>query len=414
METDRRHAPRRRLDQLAYIRIGPDNGGLMADLGEGGLGFQTIAAIEREGPLRFWFTLDAADRIQATGELAWTDESRKVGGLRFTQISKEALEQIREWMERASVPLEAELPPRPARRDPLRFSPPPRKSNASSVPVTSSPLLNESVAVAAPPQPLPPPAPRPEPLRVMATPKHWSAPVLSEPPRAVVSPEMVKGATTGLTVLAVLLTLVALGFGYHREIGQSLARLGAKLAGESPLADVTPEPVPDSSAAAAQQPLPAPADPVATAQPAPVVPQDAQQPTVNAQQPQSGLPPAPKPSPRATTATRRPTASASTAGFQNLSASKPQGDDFGQPELDTARQFLESGTPNTKEAAKWLWMSVEKGNPAAEILLADLFARGDGVIKSCSQARVLLAAAIKHGDSEAIRKLSALDASGCQ
>ncbi len=59
-------------------------------------------------------------------------------------------------------------------------------------------------------------------------------------------------------------------------------------------------------------------------------------------------------------------------------------------------------------------MSVEKGNPAAEILLADLFARGDGVIKSCSQARVLLAAAIKHGDSEAIRKLSALDASGCQ
>ena len=414
METDRRHAPRRRLDQLAYIRIGADNGGLIADLGEGGLGFQTIAAIEHEGPLRFWFTLDAADRIQATGELAWTDESRKVGGLRFTQITKEALDQIREWMERAGVPLDAEPPPRPAPRDPLRFSPPPRKSNPSSVPVTSSPILNQSVAVAdAPPAPLPPIPPRHEPLRVMATPKHWSAPVLSEPPRAVVSPEMVKGATTGLTVLAVLLTLVALGFGYHREIGQSLARLGAKLAGESPLADVTPEPVPDSSAAAAQQPLPAPTDPAAAAQPAPVVPQDAQQPSISTQQPASSLPPAPKPAPRATT-TRRPPASASTAGFQNLSASKPQGDDFGQPELDTARQFLESGTPNTKEAAKWLWMSVEKGNPAAEILLADLFARGDGVIKSCSQARVLLAAAIKHGDSEAIRKLSALDASGCQ
>ena len=177
METDRRHAPRRRLDQLAYIRIGADNGGLIADLGEGGLGFQTIAAIEREGPLRFWFTLDAADRIQATGELAWTDESRKVGGLRFTQISKEALDQIREWMERADAPLEAERPARPAPRDPLRFSPPPRKSNPSSVPLTSSPLLNQSVAVAdAPPAPMPAPAPRHEPLRVMATPKHWSAP----------------------------------------------------------------------------------------------------------------------------------------------------------------------------------------------------------------------------------------------
>ncbi|MGB9335008.1 MAG: PilZ domain-containing protein [Candidatus Acidiferrales bacterium] len=416
METDRRHAPRRRLDQLAYIRIGPDNGGLMADLGEGGLGFQTIAAIEREGPLRFWFTLDAADRIQATGELAWTDESRKVGGLRFTQISEEALEQIREWMERADAPLDAELPPRPATRDPLRFSPPPRKLNPSSVPVTSSPVLNQSVAVAdAPPAPIPPPAPRHEPLRVMATPKHWSAPVLSEPPRAVVSPEMVKGATTGLTVLAVVLTLVALGFGYHREIGQSLVHLGAKLTGESPLADVAPEPISqDATASGAQQPLPAPADSTVAAQPAAVVPQDAQQPSVDAQQPQPSLPPTPKPSPRATTTPRRPPASASTAGFQNLSAKTAPGDDFGQPELDTARQFLESGTPNTKEAAKWLWMSVEKGNPAAEILLADLFARGDGVIKSCSQARVLLAAAIKHGDSEATRKLSALDARGCQ
>ena len=208
----------------------------------------------------------------------------------------------------------------------------------------------------------------------MATPKHWSAPVLSEPPRAVVSPEMVKGATTGLTVLAVVLTLVALGFGYHREIGQSLVHLGAKLTGESPLADVAPEPISqDATASGAQQPLPAPADSTVAAQPAAVVPQDAQQPSVDAQQPQPSLPPTPKPSPRATTTPRRPPASASTAGFQNLSAKTAPGDDFGQPELDTALQFLESGTPNTTEAAKWLWMSVEKGNPAAEMLLADLF-----------------------------------------
>ena len=101
METDRRRAVRKRLNQLAYIRIGADNGGLISDLGEGGLGFQTIAAIEREGPLRFWFTLDSADRVQAIGELVWTDESRKVGGLRFTQISEQALEVIQNWIERS-------------------------------------------------------------------------------------------------------------------------------------------------------------------------------------------------------------------------------------------------------------------------------------------------------------------------
>ena len=66
------------------------------------------------------------------------------------------------------------------------------------------------------------------------------------------------------------------------------------------------------------------------------------------------------------------------------------------------------------EAAKWLWMSVEKGNPKAEVLLADLFMRGEGVTKNCAQARILLGAAMKHGDSEAASKLHALDRGGCR
>src|ERR1700690_2050061 len=174
MEPDRRKAARKRLNQLAYIRIGADNGGLIADLGEGGLGFQTIAAIERDGPLRFWFTLDSDDRVQATGELVWTDESRKVGGLRFTQISKEALDVIQDWIERkdtqaggatdtrdevkVEAPLEAPPaavtpvamePPatsRPAARDPLRFSTPPRRSQPASAPVANSPKADPAVA----------------------------------------------------------------------------------------------------------------------------------------------------------------------------------------------------------------------------------------------------------------------------
>jgi PilZ domain len=254
METDRRRAVRKRLNQLAYIRIGADNGGLISDLGEGGLGFQTIAAIEREGPLRFWFTLDSADRVQAIGELVWTDESRKVGGLRFTQISEQALEVIQNWIERseseasgrtetrekpkveapAAVPVAAapvvppaEPPRAAAPRDPLRFSTPPRRTQPSSAPAASAAKPEPAVAFA-PQNPLPTPIvpPRPEPLRVMATPQHWAPPVLSEPPRGVVSPEMVRGFTTGLTILAVVLTAVALGFGYRRELGRSLVNLG--------------------------------------------------------------------------------------------------------------------------------------------------------------------------------------------
>jgi hypothetical protein len=159
MDTERRKAARKRLNQLAYIRIGADNGGLISDLGQGGLGFQTIAGIENEGPLRFWFTLDSDDRVQATGQLVWTDESRKVGGLRFTQISKQALDVIQDWIERedvqpgdrtgkreevkaetpAEVPVQPPAAPRQPSRDPLRFSTPPRRSQPAAAPASSSP-----------------------------------------------------------------------------------------------------------------------------------------------------------------------------------------------------------------------------------------------------------------------------------
>jgi hypothetical protein len=490
MQTERRRAVRKRLNQLAYIRIGADNGGLVADLGEGGLGFQTIAAIEREGPLRFWFTLDTSDRVQAVGELVWTDESRKVGGLRFTQISEQALKVIQDWMGRCDgdgvdgeaesvaaapkpvaieppappvipvAPVASIPPPRATPRDPLRFSNPPRRANPAAAPA-ANPARVDAAAALAQQKPLPTPAPRPEPLRVMATPQIWSSPVLSEPPKGIVSPEMVRGFTTSLTVLALVLTVVALGFGYRREIGRSLVNLGERLAGESPLADVAPSPDPidettaeaapndpipsnTSGAAAAAtnanpaspipakptsatefKPLPPPSSSSAAAKPVPTASQGAggaqpvtaqPKPPLSAQQIQpvpASQSPAAANTPTTPVASNRP---ASTAGFQNLSAANGATGDNGQLELETAQQFLDGGSGQRKapEAAKWLWMSVEKGNPKAEVLLADLFQRGDGVVRNCAQARVLLGAAIKHGDTEAIPKLHALDRGGCR
>src|SRR5580658_2252942 len=470
MDTERRKAARKRLNQLAYIRIGADNGGLISDLGQGGLGFQTIAAIENEGPLRFWFTLDSDDRVQATGQLVWTDETRKVGGLRFTQISKEALDVIQDWVEReevqpgdrpetreevkveapAPVPLQPPAAPRQPSRDPLRFSTPPRRSQPAAAPAANSPKPEPAVARSQPP---PPPAPvaRPEPLRVMATPQNWSPPVLSQPPRGMVSPEMVRGFTTGLTILAVVMTALALGFGYRRELGRSLVSLGERLTGESPLADTAPasDPTDDPPADAAPsgsapadanptnatstytipsksastnefKPLPPPAGSSASAKPVSTATEDATgaraatpQPKPPAATQPPSQPPATTPSPAASD---RSPSSTSTAGFQNLSASKGSGADSGELELETGRQFLEAPTGQRKstEAAKWLWMSVEKGNPKAEVLLADLFLHGDGVTKNCAQARILLGAAIKHGDTEAIPKLHALDRGGCR
>ena len=88
----------------------------------------------------------------------------------------------------------------------------------------------------------------------------------------------------------------------------------------------------------------------------------------------------------------------------------------GTQELLLAQHFLGSGggSRDTTEAAKWLWKAVGKQNRTATVLLADLYWHGDGVSKSCDQARLLLVAAAKKGDSAAGDKLRSLESGGCK
>jgi TPR repeat protein len=64
-------------------------------------------------------------------------------------------------------------------------------------------------------------------------------------------------------------------------------------------------------------------------------------------------------------------------------------------------------------ASRWLWKAVAKKNGPAVLLLSDLYARGDGVSRSCDQARVLLSAAAQRGSSEAAAKLVSLRQTVC-
>jgi hypothetical protein len=86
----------------------------------------------------------------------------------------------------------------------------------------------------------------------------------------------------------------------------------------------------------------------------------------------------------------------------------------GNEELNQARRYLSPETHNTTEAARWLWKAVGKENGQAVLLLSDLYARGDGVVKSCDQARLLLTVAAKKGNVDAASRLRSLDAAGCQ
>jgi hypothetical protein len=87
----------------------------------------------------------------------------------------------------------------------------------------------------------------------------------------------------------------------------------------------------------------------------------------------------------------------------------------GAAELAIAEDFLSGKTHprNSEEAAKYLWRAVGKENPTAILLLSDMYLAGDGVPRSCDQARLLLSAAAKKGVSQAAERLRDLLRSGC-
>ncbi len=89
----------------------------------------------------------------------------------------------------------------------------------------------------------------------------------------------------------------------------------------------------------------------------------------------------------------------------------------GAAELGMAEKFLNPPpgvARDSGEAAGWLWKAVAKKNLAATMLLSDLFLRGDGVPKSCDQARYLLDAAARRGEKAAAARIRNLQAFGCQ
>ena len=95
---------------------------------------------------------------------------------------------------------------------------------------------------------------------------------------------------------------------------------------------------------------------------------------------------------------------------------KDKTDGAGADELVAAQRYLEgkNGARDSSQAAKWLWKAVGKQNPGAALMLAELYARGDGVPKSCDQARLLLVAAAKRGTPNADVRLRDLESNGCQ
>src|SRR5580700_2157929 len=105
LQAGRRSHARRRIDGLAYVEFGPDNGAILIDIGEGGLGFQSVMPVSLNQALLFKFRLPgAAVYLEGFAEVAWMNESGKGGGLRFVDVDEAVSSQIRDWTGVLSAP----------------------------------------------------------------------------------------------------------------------------------------------------------------------------------------------------------------------------------------------------------------------------------------------------------------------
>jgi TonB family protein len=105
LKAGRRSHERRRIDGLTYVEFGPDNGAILIDIGEGGLGFQSVMPVSLNQALIFKFRLPgAAAYLEGFAEVAWMNESGKGGGLRFVDLDEAVSSLIRDWTGVLSAP----------------------------------------------------------------------------------------------------------------------------------------------------------------------------------------------------------------------------------------------------------------------------------------------------------------------
>src|SRR5579872_5699158 len=96
---ERRAHPRRRLERLAYVDFGPENGGILIDVSETGLNFQVVGVMIEGQTCHVRFLLPGSDTaFEAKGKITWSNASKHGGGLQFVEISEEAQRGLREWI----------------------------------------------------------------------------------------------------------------------------------------------------------------------------------------------------------------------------------------------------------------------------------------------------------------------------
>lgn len=374
MRTERRCIQRTRPGGISYFEFEAGSGGIVLDASEKGLAFQAADAVHQLGSNRVCISPHPEERIELNADVVWTDRSKKTGGLRFIDPGVDSCNRIRNWLKQvgeSAVSQQRQDYPLPTRAaEPGRDIP--RGSNAEQSPVPPPPRVQAREQRPVEPRPARnlPPLSNPD--------LTWQSQDSSGVRRGALH-EIATGFLIGAFVLACVTLVQNFGFmgRFRPTVANALIRLGEKLNGTTDSQTRISSPLPN---------LPqVPSEPPSAVQAIP----DAAQP--------EALPSSDHSSAQNNSETPSPAIPRAKQGAYRSASSRA-------PSLAQGRSV----------EANRLWSAVEAGSSVAELDLARLYLKGEGVPRNCEQAWILLRAATKGGSGEARQQLQKLRRYGCR
>ena len=102
---ERRRHVRHKVPSIIYLGLGADNGGIIINLGAGGLSLQAVAELNPETELTLHFQLDGTEQaIETEGRITWLGPTQKEAGICFKNLFCKTEQQIAEWIARLEQP----------------------------------------------------------------------------------------------------------------------------------------------------------------------------------------------------------------------------------------------------------------------------------------------------------------------
>ena len=96
---ERRERSRQKLRSVAYIDLGPSNGGLVLNLSQRGLAFSAaMRLVGNELPAVSFKLPGSSEVIEAPARIVWMSESKKEAGVEFDGLTQQDAQKISDWI----------------------------------------------------------------------------------------------------------------------------------------------------------------------------------------------------------------------------------------------------------------------------------------------------------------------------